>query len=184
MFALWRSICEWIKLSYIVFINFFKDYLLSNFILHFNSSRPSQNWLQLQFTGGYIKTQKRKTKKILSDKIVRFREDFLRFPGKFPVFGVVTLLPGVINWGLAKWGKLVALSLLEFQSLWNIFLKILYRLPCPKPSDGCQSKMAILSFSSFLTIFCQKKTEQLQKKIISTSQPRVEHLFASQNTQH
>ena len=47
--------------------------------------------------GGYIKTQKRKTKKILSDKIVRFREDFLRFPGKFPVFGVVTLLPEQLN---------------------------------------------------------------------------------------
>ena len=44
--------------------------------------------------GGYIKTQKRKTKKIISDKIVRFCGFFFVFAGIFPVFGVVTLLPG------------------------------------------------------------------------------------------
>ena len=59
-----------------------------------HSSHGLNNKLQFCYPGGYIKTQKRKTKKILSHKIVRFREDFLRFPGKFPVFGVVTLLPG------------------------------------------------------------------------------------------
>ena len=50
--------------------------------------------LNILLAGGYIKTQERKTKEILSDRIVRFRGVFFVFAGIFPVFGVVTLLPG------------------------------------------------------------------------------------------